>query len=136
MKAVRVNEGSSQGHAATIFEGPGVLGVRLRLSARRRALARLGLESEPNSRKGMDPMGGARLAMGEGERGERGALGWAEKKETGQRVGLRRRKRKVEKEWAGLAGKGEGKKKGLGWAKREKRGGIRKAFEQGQTNSI
>jgi len=108
----------------------------LKLSARRRALARLGLESEPNSRKGMDPMGGARLAMGEGERGERGALGWAEKKETGQRVGLRRRKRKGEKEWAGLSGKGEGKNKGLGWAKREKRGGIRKAFEQGQTNSI
>ena len=108
----------------------------LKLSARRRALARLGLESEPNSRKGMDPMGGARLAMGEGERGERGALGWAEKKESGQRVGLRRRKRKGEKEWAGLSGKGEGKNKGLGWAKREKRGGIRKAFEQGQTNSI
>ena len=37
----------------------------LRLSARRRALARLRLESEPNSRKGMDPMDGARLAMGE-----------------------------------------------------------------------
>ena len=79
----------------------------LRLSARRRALARLGLESEPNSRKGMDPTGGARLAMGEGERGERGH--W---------VGLKKRKQ------ASGLGCGEEKererKSGLGYLARER----------------
>jgi hypothetical protein len=49
----------------------------------------------------MDPMGRARLAMGEGERGERGALGWAEKRKRASGLGCGEEKERERKSGLG-----------------------------------